>query len=428
MLTVEHPDQEFFELGGHKIAFTLAGEEVEGRGTVCLRLRPKPQIVVLVPESSLPFKFLSQHPMSFWYGLEEMQIQDVEVEGDFIGFLNHNAEECLAFRLKENRLEIPSDPQGVDEITFSLFDFPRLIPSSQSFCRDLRIENDEMSVSVLETAFTKEAAQSNRMDGISRRTHSVHVSFSSSKAVVECAKLIEVLQLFFSFVVGKECIAVCPVGKNSGGECWRIYSAPSHVSGFAESWSGSKPQFMAELFPSFSAMATCEIWGSTLADALHWYLNSNRPDLGADLGIILTQAALEAIAYNAIVNDRKLLSAKGFKDLRASDKIRLLARSFGIDCVIPESAEEIHAVIKAKNSINWEDLPHALTEIRNCLAHPDKKNRHLIEATYSEAWKLGCLILELAILRVCNYTGRYRSRLRKRAPVVEYTPVPWAGG
>jgi hypothetical protein len=133
------------------------------------------------------------------------------------------------------------------------------------------------------------------------------------------------------------------------------------------------------------------------------------------------QAAIERLAYEFVVRDKLLLTKQGFKDLRASDKFRLLFSSVKIPLDIPAETLELTKLAK---QFNWQDSPHALTEIRNSLIHPDHKRRGQLDDVYYEAWKLGLWNLELGILAVCGYSGTYSSRLKFKLPG-KVEDVPW---
>jgi hypothetical protein len=154
---------------------------------------------------------------------------------------------------------------------------------------------------------------------------------------------------------------------------------------------------------------------------LYWYLNSNHASRGIDAGIILTQAAIERFSYEYAVKDRRLVEAGGFKALKASDKFRLLLSSLDIPIDIPRSLSEIPTLAMQRT---WLDSPHALTEIRNAIIHPDHKRHGQDANTYFEAWNLGLWYLELALLRICGYSGSYHNRL-VMTPVGQVEDVPW---
>jgi hypothetical protein len=165
-----------------------------------------------------------------------------------------------------------------------------------------------------------------------------------------------------------------------------------------------------------------EDWRVALQEVIYWYLNANFSSRGIDAGIILTQAAIERLSYEYAVKNKRLLTVNGFKDLWASDKFRLLFSSLGIDLEIPGETPEIEKLAK---KFNWLDAPHALTEIRNSLVHPEHKKRGQLDSVYYEAWNLGLWYLEMGLLAICNYSGTYGNRLKQRW-VGQVENVPWA--
>jgi len=137
----------------------------------------------------------------------------------------------------------------------------------------------------------------------------------------------------------------------------------------------------------------------------------------------LTQAAIERLAYEYAVKERQLLSVNGFKDLWASDKFRLLFSSLRIPLEVPQETPKI---AKLSKDFNWVDAPHALTEIRNSLVHPEHKKRSQLASAYHEAWDLGLWYLAMGLLAVCEYTGTYGNRLRKPRWMGQIEKVPWS--
>ncbi|WP_096292838.1 hypothetical protein [Nitrosomonas ureae] len=74
--------------------------------------------------------------------------------------------------------------------------------------------------------------------------------------------------------------------------------------------------------------------------------------------------------------------------------------------------------------MKWIDAPHALTEIRNSLIHPEHKKRDQLDSAYFDAWNLGLWYLEMGILAICNYEGAYGNRLKLNR-MGEVENVPW---
>jgi hypothetical protein len=179
-----------------------------------------------------------------------------------------------------------------------------------------------------------------------------------------------------------------------------------------------------QFFPGFFSVWERSIWKVPLEEAIYWYLNANENPIAVpiDVGVILAQTALELLAWNYCVPDRKLVSPRAFGrgGLSASDKIRLLLRSLDIPSAVPAECEEL---------IKWQpqkikDAPDAITLIRNALVHPSAE-RTRPEVALRDAWTLSLWLIELAILRVCNYMGEYGNRVKVGRWVGQVEGVPW---
>jgi hypothetical protein len=168
---------------------------------------------------------------------------------------------------------------------------------------------------------------------------------------------------------------------------------------------------------------TDDDWCEALHEVIYWYLNANNSPRGIDAGIILTQASIERLSYEYSVKDKRLLTVKGFKDLWASDKFRLLFSSLGIPLDIPATTPTLQS-LAISGQMNWIDAPHAITEIRNSLVHPEHKHRGQFGTAYYEAWNLGLWYLEMGILAVCGYSGSYGNRMKQQY-VGQTENVPW---
>jgi hypothetical protein len=165
-------------------------------------------------------------------------------------------------------------------------------------------------------------------------------------------------------------------------------------------------------------------WREALHEVIYWYLNANYSSRGIDAGIILTQAAIERLSYQFAVKEKRLVTSEGFKNLWASDKFRLLFSSLEIPLDIPPETPVIQTLAN-NQKMKWLDSPHALTEIRNSLVHPEHKKRGQLSDAYYEAWNLGLWYLEMGILAICGYNGTYGNRLKQRR-VGQVESVPWS--
>lgn len=239
----------------------------------------------------------------------------------------------------------------------------------------------------------------------------------------EADESLRAIRYFLSFARGAWCEPSCAVGfDDSKARVWESWSSPRDSWRQPSSWFDPHHcEQLAELFPGFMARWADDDWAEAFREVIYWYLNSNDSSRGIDAGIILTQAAIERLCYEYAVRERRLIEVSGFKDLRASDKFRLLFSSLDIPIDIPSALTEMTAI---GMQFNWLDSPHALTEMRNSLVHPAHKRRGQYSGAYVEAWKLGLWYLELAILRICGYSGIYGNRLVQRW-VGQVEDVPW---
>jgi len=262
-----------------------------------------------------------------------------------------------------------------------------------------------------------------------------HIGFLSRKNNTsftgrEAENYLSALNYFLSFSKGMWCHPCLAVGFNNKGrkkaKVWEAWSSPRGQ--WADPLSWFDPHHcgqISSLFPGFMDKWKNEEWQKALREVIYWYLSSNCSTLGRgigiDAGIILTQAAIERLSFEYAVRSRKLIGVEGFKNLKASDKFRLLFSSLNIPINIPRSLKDLQN-LSQKNK--WHDAPHALTEVRNTLVHPEHKRRGQFDQAFFSTWNLSQWYLELAILRICNYSGTYSNRLTQ-GYVGQVEDVPW---
>jgi hypothetical protein len=272
---------------------------------------------------------------------------------------------------------------------------------------------------------TRDEIQKLKEEGGYRLTHVGFIKRADNTMFYgrDAQECLNALRSFLSFAKGGSCEPICAVGfGESNNRIWESWSSPrepwcNYLSWF-DQHTGSQ---LATLFPAFMKKWENDDWREALHEVIYWYLIANLSSRGIDAGIILTQAAIERLSYEYAVKDKRLLLPNGFKDLWASDKFRLLFSSMGIPIEIPN---ETPALAKIAKDLNWLDAPHALTEIRNSIVHPEHKRRGQLDAIYYEAWNLGLWYLEMGLLAVCGYSGTYGNRLKERW-VGKVEKVPW---
>jgi hypothetical protein len=109
------------------------------------------------------------------------------------------------------------------------------------------------------------------------------------------------------------------------------------------------------------------------------------------------------------------------------DTQKISTPSFVADCFKTPSQTPIESLVELAKNNKWIDGPHALTEIRNSLSHPKNRQR-VLDASDSAKWDaldLGLWYLELVLLYIFGYQGRYTNRLIKNQRDGDTEPVPW---
>ena len=251
----------------------------------------------------------------------------------------------------------------------------------------------------------------------------VRCSDGESFSVEEAHKLLDGLHLFLSFAGGGDCGVTLISGSNENGEpAWEQWGTYSAFPWFdLSSWLDHRLNNDAALSTAFSGFwrkmePTTDAPDDPVRIALYWYLRSNESN-ALQASIILTQAALERLA-------RQLLPSKRYKTLNsAARKIRAVLQDTEIDTVIPQCFKELRTVRKAKGIC---DGPEILSEIRNDLVHAKMRANVCLDA-YLEARDLGQWYVELLLLKLFGYNGKYANRLAyKYEDIGEPEIVPWA--
>lgn len=406
-----------------------------GEAELVLRFSPAPRLVfhakISMPEGK---KFLSLFgdsiESSFLFnGKNIVGFQGAwKASADVLDLNWHPESEPVALCDMESKTSVAA--------IFHLFNFPDFRgglhqDAAPSGCALLVLESEEWKISLQELpeGATREAWNRIKSEGGCFLTHVVKMErkdgepFSGEDAREQCYLLAN----FLSFVKGGRCWPVCGAGFNAVGEkTWETFASP-RISSPPYSWFNPFMASQAEiLFPLFAKRwQESEEWKDCLRSAIYWYTQANTSggSPGIDAGIILAQSALERLAYHYLVVDRQMISGRGFDDLRASDRLRMLFSICGIPNEIPDAAPDIRRTNNTfRKESKWMDVPHAITDIRNSLVHPVSKKK--VRDCYVDAWKLSLWYLELSVLALCGYDGTYTSRLTAKY-VTESETVPW---
>ncbi|MCE9527086.1 MAG: hypothetical protein K8R36_13650, partial [Planctomycetales bacterium] len=259
-----------------------------------------------------------------------------------------------------------------------------------------------------------------------RVTKSDGATFSSD----QLEEILNCLHYFLSFALGRWAGVALPIGLDAVGQ--KVYETWGMGKTAHGPWKGGHSWFdahhadmLTHVFPGFMSLWKNNTWREPLTHAIYWYLAACNHGIGVgisvDAGLILTQTALELLAWTSCVIDRKLIPKSDFKrgKLTAAEKLRYLATSLDIPNDIPQAL----CNFKGPNGTKWRDSMHAITAVRNSLVHPDA-NAGLAEDSFLDAWKLSLWYLDMIFLRLCGHNGVYANRLAKRW-IGEVESVPW---
>ncbi len=321
-------------------------------------------------------------------------------------------------------------------VVFHLLNFPEFIGPDDLMVREakkmwrkgnLHLKAGDIQINITETLDTKALYKSLKNEGGYAITHVGTVEYQNNKKmpIIECQELFLALDCFFSFVAGLFSDPILLIGFNENNEeIWQDWSPKLNTSYKSTlSWfDNHHAESLKELFPEFMKVWHMEVWQETLKSAVYWYVRSNIMEGGTDGSLILAQAALELVAYTYFVDHKKSWSHDMFLKTSASDIVRELLISLGIPIDIPQALIRLYPL---GQGFQWNG-PQALTEIRNYIIHPGQKRKRLAnqDLPLAEAWKLALWYIELALLKICNYKGKYANRLRDDRWVGEVEAIP----
>lgn len=241
--------------------------------------------------------------------------------------------------------------------------------------------------------------------------------------------ILNALGWYVSFCSGQWAGPCLPAGFDpSGAKVWQGWDY-QRTAAFRQrrSWlDRCHREGFEEPFAGFLRLWQDETWEEVVRLAVHWYVEANAQAGSVEGAIVLTQTAFELLASAVLVENHEWLSADGYEKLPAADRVRLLFLWAGIPTGIPAELDVLSSAAKAEN---WPDAPTAMTTVRNTITHPTRKNREKFgrhpSGMRTDVWSIGLWALELCLLRLFGYRGKYANRITQRY-TGEVEDVPWA--
>ncbi|MFA5687739.1 MAG: hypothetical protein WC959_01095 [Kiritimatiellales bacterium] len=418
------------------VSLQVANNTYSGSGAAKLTMLPRPNIYLYGSFENVD----SAENFKIYFDLEEKIIFSFDgqnIDGLHVGGGGDVPKKILSIKWCPRSIPIVgvgNNVTAINNAVFHLFNFPNFYSSKFSYeendttrllINHLTLIYNDWESEIQSLISTSESINLIKDEGGYRLTHigRIQKSNNTSFSGEELDEFLFTLRLFLSLAAGGWRDPVCTVGYGmQGDKVWEQWSCPTEQRYYFPHWFDRfHPEQLEALFPLFMRKWHNDGWGETLREVIYWYLKANASYQGIDAGIILTQAAMELLAYQLAVKEKRLISARGFKKLYASDKFRMLFSSLGISLDIPAETSNLRCTA---DNMKWIDAPHALTEMRNSLIHPEHDDFDVIKNALHDAWNLGLWYLEMGILAVCEYNGKYSNRL-KTGWEGQLDDVPW---
>lgn len=422
----DEPNQPI-DLGQVAVQFEADGKVYQKTANVKMKFLPKDDLQFVVPlEGECDCARLA---MLLWNLGGNLELTLPERNITFEALCKGTDEECggIVFSPSNSAIKVTEPSTAISTATFHLFNFPN-IQSSESNNRVI-LQADGWIITIAATDRTDELQKKLEVEGGYVATHMGRIERRDGATFTseQFDDLRACLSYFLSFALGCWSGVALPIGfDRDGNRVFEEWGMPRTTDGHWKSycsWFDRKHgELLPQVFPGFMTLWKRELWRKPLVHALYWYIGAYKggAGVGVDTGLILSQTALELLAWTYCVQDRKIVSKKKFKPgkLSAAEKLRLLTSDLGIPKEIPSSLSALHK----KRGDKWKDGMHAITNIRNSLVHPDN-HLQIEDDWYYEVWRLSLWYIALIILRLCGHDGMYANNLGQ---ICSFNKVPWA--
>lgn len=221
------------------------------------------------------------------------------------------------------------------------------------------------------------------------------------------------LLTFLTFLNGRRCSPQFIQGIHENDVKWTDYTSYFlDAYKYVPSWpSQNSIDGINRTWNTFSKLWKDENDKHFLTSAVHWYVEANSNSGFLEGSIIMIQVALELIYNWLIIEKLKLLVGKDGETISASNKIRLLLSQINCKNDVPNSLINLKSYIESKKIV---DGIEAFVQIRNAIIHSQEdKRKRLINIPNNiryEAQQLGLWYIEISLLHILDFKGKYFNR------------------
>lgn len=169
---------------------------------------------------------------------------------------------------------------------------------------------------------------------------------------------------------------------------------------------------LSNLWKEFSKIWNNDNDKDFLVSAIHWYVEANSNSGYLEGSIIMIQTTLELLFNWLVIEKKKVIIGKDGENISASNKIRLLLSQINFSKYLPDSLINLRSFIDSSNDIS--DEVDAFVQIRNAIVHSQeekrKKLKEIPQMVKYEVQQLGLWYIELSLLYILNFNGKYHNR------------------
>jgi len=410
-----------------------------------LRFTPNESLEFFIPETNDGSPLARFHGCLTNFETRNIKIRLPEHGTSFDAFCKSSSDGNI-YRPVLSQVQIRPQSTSISNAVFHLINWPEFLGQQDYIlladttqmpevarCGRFSLTVGDWLITVAATESTSSAVKRLRENGGHIITHVGDVRRMDGEdfSTKDFDELLTLLSYFFSFSFARWSCPSLAVGYDTSGD--RVYEQLGLARCASGAWQRSlswfneqRTDFFLELMPGFNRLWSNEVWRRPITEVIYWYVSANRTGsdsgVGVDSALLFTQAALELLSWTHCVLDKGMVSENAFKPrgLSAADRLRLLASSLDLPLEIPRCLTSLHA----RRGKKWKDSMDAITDLRNGLVHPGTE-RSIPDGAYVDAWRLSQWYIELALLRLCSYSGSYSNRLRRKG-AWEIEPVPWS--
>ena len=282
-----------------------------------------------------------------------------------------------------------------------------------------RLYVDHWCVDIAPVDKIEELQAQSLSDGVLYASHSVRITHAHDQDVFtvgDLLKILKYLRAFFSFIRGSDVGLSTVRAFNSHTQLklvarWGMeHAAPftsrsmllSHIN------TGSD---MADIFSGYFPHVSGSN-GDVITQAIDAYINANAALY--TLGITMTQSALEGLT-GLFVPPRKWKQLGGFR--------KALESNLGPRKIPLYVPPQLSYLMSFRQQLNLDNGVHSFVKARNFIVHANRQQ--LDPLVFLDASELGQWYVEMLLLNLFGYSGRYQSRLIRDHAGSPFVKVPW---